>query len=222
MDENEIKSFLKSGALGGATAATPEASLEDTMRTAQKALDEAKTAAAKEQAAKTAESAPPEDTVQYTYTGIDHPLIRKAIESRLPQLDLDELLFRGYVTQVVPIIPGKLIVQYRSLNDTDTSWCETTALRESMELHGGLQRVAAVRSSRLALAMSVMDINQQAMPRLTMADKSPTARKDIFERAELLTNSYSAPMINAMTVNMVWFNSRVIKLLNDAIFLGHG
>lgn len=221
MNEAEIKNFLKSGALTGAQP-TPEVSLEETMRTAQKALDDAKASAEKEQAKKEATTAPPEDSVQYTYTGIDHPLIRKAIEARLPPIELDELLFRGFVTQSVPIIPGKLTVQYRSLNDSDTSWCETVALRESMEMHGGLQRVAAVRSSRLALALSVVEIQGNTLARLSTSEKTATARKDITDRVDMLTNSYSAQVINAMTVNMVWFNNRVSKLLNDAIFLGHG
>jgi len=194
-------------------------------RGAEQALEEAKKVLTDNKEAEE-KSVDDLDDTTYTHVGMDRPVVRKAIESRCAPFDLDELILTGSVSQVVPIVKGKLVIKFLTLSDADELWCDQMA-HTSVLKEGGTNNMVAQMSLRLQLALSVRAINGREYGDVSRTPKGTPAldTKDpdcISNRADDLSRGLESTVMRLVAHNYVWFKARAIRLLIDSIFLQDG
>jgi hypothetical protein len=143
---------------------------------------------------------------------------RKLIESRCEKLTIDELITKGFVTQKVPIIPGKFEPTFRSLTGEDDLALKRLIMKESQGLEVS-ERYLLDKFSLMTLVAGVWEINKNPMPDFHDEEGHFDADK-FWEKFKFITR-YPFHMLASMGVNYFWFDIRVRKLF-VADNLGNG
>jgi len=159
------------------------------------------------------------------------PGVRDRVESRLKPLDIEEYLFHGYASQVVPILPGKLEVEFRSLSAGFMGWIgasvrdylrKTNQTEEALEAEVlnvlGMRRLAAC-TYQLWIGGELAPL-QPPLPRsdkrVSFFDVAARAgyidlldqRADfLYQRGDILADM--------LLVNLDWFFLRVRKMASE-------
>lgn len=154
-------------------------------------------------------------------TELEEPLtederLRKAIESRITEgLDIGQYLMNGEATQVVPIIPKKLIVSFRTVSDLEESYVDSEMAKE-----GDMTTRAFLRkSNEWALAFHINQVNGVKWP--PTQDGDGTISEKAVQRRLAHVRKLSSPVFTLITKNLAWFLERVQNTLN-AEALGNG
>lgn len=142
---------------------------------------------------------------------------RKAVESRVKEMNLTDGLVTGEFKQLVPIMPGKLEVVFRSISPLENEEIRQKLLEQQLEdeklanstvlgeRYGFMQTVAAVHS-----------INGQEMPKHLGTDKGVRVFKwDTFTKKVQLFMGYPSPLIHSLSTHAYWFDLRVRKLFSS-------
>lgn len=137
--------------------------------------------------------------------------IRKTVEERLQPIDIGSIIL-GNCTQEVPIIPGTLVVTYRSPHKREI------AAINAMARIPGEARVDVEKLGLLNLAIGIVKLNDQEMKRVREADKINEA--NIQYNADVLT-SLDNILLMHITMHSGWFRERVLACL-DAETLKNG
>jgi len=142
--------------------------------------------------------------------------LRNAIESRISEtLDIGQYLMNGEVTQVVPIIPKKLIVSFRTVTDLEESYVDSEMGKE-----GDMTTRAFLRkSNEWALAFHIHQVNGVKWP--PTQDGDGTVSDKAIQRRLAHVRKLSSPVFTLISKNLAWFLSRVETTLN-AEALGNG
>jgi hypothetical protein len=209
------------------TRRAPESVVKD-MQTAAEVLSKAEEeAAARAESAATAaaktkkeDDTPkkPTDGVIFSYRGFDTPDIRKVIEKRCQPMDFNDLLLSGNVRQLVPIIPGKVEVEFQSLTGKEMDWTSTYASRVAVD-RGETSLFANTFTTWLQLTLSIYAFN--GSPWASHMDKGAVdvgAALDKYKRLMAQPDS----TLSLILTNFGWFNARVQMLYTDQLFLGVG
>lgn len=160
----------------------------------------------------------PTDGVIFSYRGFDTPDIRKVIEKRCAPMDFNDLLLSGHVRQLVPIIPGKLEVEFQNLSGKEMDWTSTYSSRVAVE-RGETTLFANTFTTWLQLALSVYSIDDVVIP--THLDKGDINVAAAMEKYKRLM-ARPEPSLSLILTNFGWFNARVHMLYTDQLFLGVG
>jgi hypothetical protein len=142
---------------------------------------------------------------------------RKAVEARVKEMNLTDGLVSGEFKQLVPIMPGKLEVVFRSISPLENEEIRQKLLEQQLEdeklanssvlseRYGFMQTVAAVHS-----------INGQEMPKHLGSDKGIRVFKwDTFQKKVQLFMGYPSPFIHSLSTHAYWFDLRVRKLFSS-------
>lgn len=134
---------------------------------------------------------------------------REMIEARLAPLDLSDLVMKGEMTQTVPVIPGKLSLTFRTLSQMENMWI----MKYLYDFPGSplyLQELNA--TCRLTCAL--LAVNDTVLPdhRSNIGESGEDIKRDDFERKLKIVTSYPLQLIADMSVQHVWFQSRVDRL----------
>jgi hypothetical protein len=204
----------------------PESVVKD-MQTAAEVLSKAE-----EEAASRAESAAaaskakkeddspkkPTDGVIFSYRGFDTPDVRRVIEKRCQPMDFNDLLLSGNVRQLVPIIPGKIEVEFQSLTGKEMDWTSTYASRVAVD-RGETSLFANTFTTWLQLTLSIYSLNGSLYP--THMDKGAIDVSVALDKYKRLMSQPDSTLSLILT-NFGWFNARVQMLYTDQLFLGIG
>ena len=155
--------------------------------------------------------------------GLDHPLYnpitdtarRKRIESRVSEMDFDEMVFVGYCDQTVPIRKNFNVV-FRTLPTQHGLWIEIM-LADAREAS---EHYLRHWFSLIQLAASIQSINGKPVG-TDLSAFITEAHRDDFIKAVKKRLEYLGKLPSAITddliVNYTWFCGRVRKLLSDDV-----
>lgn len=140
---------------------------------------------------------------------------RRAIESRLKDMDLVDLITAGEVQQKVPIVPGKFEVTYRSVSSGE----DLEIKRMLYNIRKEVPRYQVDAYSIMSLTLAIYAINGHPLP--TQHDESGNFSESRFTKKFELVKKYPLQMVADLGVNYIWFDIRVKKLFSVEA-LGNG
>lgn len=142
--------------------------------------------------------------------------LRKAIESRVDEIDIGEYLMAGEVRQTVPIIPDKLEIVFKTVSDLEESFVDNKISGEPTTI---TNRQFLRKMNELALVIHIYSVNGTKWPTLINGDGN--INEDSVEARLRHIRKLSSPVFNLLTQNLSWFIERVNKGLT-ASALGNG
>jgi hypothetical protein len=131
---------------------------------------------------------------------------RVAIEKRLKQLDISDMVTKREIQQKVPVVPGRLEFTFRTLSQNENIFC----LRYVYEFPGS-EAYANEMLNTAKLVCSIVAIND-AMLHNHMRDRE--VDRDEFQNKWDQVVSFPVQMVGDMSVQLIWFNNRVNKLFD--------
>jgi len=134
---------------------------------------------------------------------------RKIIEDRLPALDLTELIMTGFVSQIVPIVPGKFEPEFQSMSTEEDLALKRLVMEETRSL-AATEQYMLDKFSVMAVACGTRSINKKQLP--DHRDKDGNFDDDNFRKKFNLVVKYPFHMIASLGVNWFWFDVRVRRL----------
>jgi len=141
--------------------------------------------------------------------------LKAKIETRVDKLDIGQYLMNGELTQSVPIIPGKLVVTFRTVTDLEECFVDD-------ELSAGGELTARAflrRANEWALAFHIAEVNGSKWP--TTIDGDGTVSEKSVKRRLSHVRKLSSPIFHLLSQNLAWFLERVNDSLNMEA-LGNG
>jgi hypothetical protein len=138
----------------------------------------------------------------------DDEKLRAKVESRLREIDIGQyLLGGGEVTQLVPIVPGKLEVKFRTITEYEEGWVDSYLGRNKDLTNRQFLRAM----NECSLAFYIDSVNGVTWPPATGRD-GQVIPQNIDERLSRVRKMNST--IFALFVqNLGWFVERVSKAL---------
>jgi hypothetical protein len=141
---------------------------------------------------------------------------RQEIEGRCAPMNLEDLILKDEVTQLVPVVPDKFEVTYRSMTPEENLYIKRYIAKNDQ---GQSDQYVMEKFGILQLVCSVVAINGRAMPEFRKGSGEVDDKAFDAKLAMLLKKS--GYVIADLGINYYWFDIRVRKLLNpDA--LGNG
>lgn len=141
---------------------------------------------------------------------------RKDIEDRCEPMKLEDLIMRDEVQQVVPILPGKFEVTFRSMTPDDNLFIKRYVSKNDT---GQSDQYIVEKFGMCQLTCTVVAINGRALPDYRNSDGS--VDEPLFEKKLKMLLKKSAYIVADLGINYTWFDIRVRKLLNPDS-LGNG
>jgi hypothetical protein len=143
---------------------------------------------------------------------------REIIEKRCVPLDITDLIMRGFVTQRVPVIPGKFEPEFQSMTGGEDLAIKRLVMAESKGVEVS-DRYLLDKFSLMAVTIGLRSINNNVIP--SHQDKDGRFDEDLFWRKFDFVTRYPFHMLASLGVNYFWFDIRVRKLF-VAEKLGNG
>lgn len=141
---------------------------------------------------------------------LNNPEQQKIIEERLQPLDITDMIVNGYVTQLVPIIPGKLSFTFRSLSGETETEIKRMIMEETKSLEVS-DRYLLDRYAFMSVAAGLLEINGK--PLGDVYDKSSgDFSEDLFRKKLNRILKLPLHMLASIGVNQMWFEQRARKL----------
>ena len=141
---------------------------------------------------------------------------RKDIEARCLPMALEDLIIKDEVQQLVPIIPSKFEVLYRSMTPEENLFIKRYVAKNDQ---GQSDQYVIEKFGTCQIACSVLAINGKPLP--DHRDLNGNIDENLFEAKLKLLLKKSGYVVADLGINYSWFDIRVRKLLNpDA--LGNG
>jgi hypothetical protein len=138
------------------------------------------------------------------------PEIRKAIESRCKDIDVEDLILYESVTQRQIIVPGKLEPVFRSLTAS-----EDLAIKQWVYEIKGSDRYVLDSITLMTLTMGLKSFNDAELPdhmkKNELGERAPD--KELFEKKMRIVQNIGTPIIGIMTIAYKWFDERVRRTL---------
>jgi hypothetical protein len=143
---------------------------------------------------------------------------RKLIEARLGPLSLDDMIMNNFVTQTVPIIPGKFEPEFQSLSGEDDLCLKRLIMTESKSLEVS-ERYFLDKFSLMSVAAGVRSVNRNPLP--DFRDQNGDFNDKLFWVKFNRVLKFNFHMLGSLGINHFWFDVRVRKLF-AAEKLGNG
>lgn len=141
--------------------------------------------------------------------------LRRAVEARIiDKIDIGKYLMNGETSQVVPIIPGKLEVTFRTVTDMEEAFVDEKLAKDK----GATARVFLRQSNEWALSFHIAAINGTSWPATVLQGEINEAA---LQKRLGHIKRLSSPIFGMITQNLVWFLERVSKALTVEA-LGNG
>jgi len=136
---------------------------------------------------------------------------RAAIEERLSELDVADLITNREISQDVPVIPGKVIYTFRTFNEREHLWC----LQYVYNFPGSVRYVQELLNL-FKLTCSITELNKQPFPdhrkKVGLPDEEVDEEK--FKAKYDLLTRHPIQILADMSLQCMWFDERVTKLLS--------
>ena len=141
---------------------------------------------------------------------------RKDIEDRCEPMKLEDLIMRDEVQQLVPVLPGKFEITFRSMTPDDNLYIKRYIAKNDT---GQSDQYVLEKFGMCQLTCTVVAINGRALPDYRNSDGS--VDDALFEKKLKMLLKKSAYVVADLGINYSWFDIRVRKLLNPDS-LGNG
>ena len=139
---------------------------------------------------------------------------REAIRARCAPLDITDGLSSGEFTQVVPIIPDRFVVKYRSVSPFEEHAIRALLFKKVSD-NPLLEAMDAEIYSLMLLVAAIVSINGNTTPfasHIGPDPYNPVFNTEIFERKVSIISRYPAPMVHSLGTHAYWFDQRVREL----------
>lgn len=146
---------------------------------------------------------------------ISNIALRKAVESKLKPISIDDLFISGEVRQRVDIIPGKLSVVFRSLRTGEDLYVK----KRLIEVKTESARYAEERYLLQNMCCFIHEINGETFP--PIMDSNDKIDDKAFEDRFNKISKLPQVLLDRLWIHWRWFEDRVRKAL-DYDFLGNG
>ncbi len=133
---------------------------------------------------------------------------RKEIEGRLEPMKLEDLIMRDEVRQLIPIVPGKFEIVFRSVTPSESLFVKKYLYKEQMPNDA----YALERYSLCMLCCSLMSINSEKFPDHRDMNGEPDEKMFEIKMKSLVRKS--AYIVADLGVQYQWFDIRVRKLMS--------
>lgn len=143
---------------------------------------------------------------------------RKEIESRLEEMNIEDLLLNDEVQQTVIIIPDKYTVRFRSMTPEESLFIKQYLAKDQLGQQNN-DNYMLEKFSLCQLACSLVSINGKPFPDHRGKDGSPDT--EAFKTKLTMLMKKSGYLVADLAVNYMWFDLRVRRLLNPEK-LGNG
>ena len=153
------------------------------------------------------------DLLDYFDSPFFDPEIREELEKKLPPLDVEQLLLKGYVTQTIPVTSNIRVV-FRSLTGVDREAIARVAWRK-----GGVQGVTNELLAQLQLAASIDSLfvgKKDVFSGLIYPGGGdlPTLEKYLEAKLERV-QQLAEPILILLSQHLTWFSGRIAKVFFD-------
>lgn len=143
---------------------------------------------------------------------------KKMIETRCIPMDITDLILRGRVTQVVPILPGKFEPEFQSLSAEDDLALKRLIMLEGKSLNVS-DRYLLDKYSLMGVAAGLYGLNKKPLP--SHSDVNGDFDETLFLKKFNLVIKYPFHMLSSLGINFFWFDVRV-RMLFQAESLKNG
>lgn len=133
---------------------------------------------------------------------------REIIESRLKPMDIAELIINGVIGQRVPIIPGKVEVDFQSVSGEEDLAIKRLVMTDANAL-AVTERYHLDKFSLMALTVGIAAINDKPLP---SHKKNNIFDDELFWVKFNSVLRFPMPLLAALGANYYWFDIRVRKL----------
>lgn len=140
---------------------------------------------------------------------INNPEQRKIVEERCKPMSLADLVVEGFISQVVPVVPGTFEPEFTSLTGDDDLNLKRLILEEAKSLKVD-DRYLLDKYALMGLACSVKAINGK--PFGDYRDKDGDFHEESFLKKFKKIIRLPLPMLATMGTHYFWFDIRVRKL----------
>ena len=140
---------------------------------------------------------------------LNNPEQKDLIESRLTELDLDELIVNNRVTQEIQIIPGSFTITLHSMTGEEDMHIKRLIMDESKSVEVS-ERYLLDKYSFMSIAVGLAAINGKALGRVENAEGNWD--DDVFWKKYNRIIKLPLHMLASIGVNLFWFEARVRKL----------
>lgn len=136
---------------------------------------------------------------------------RKAIEARLEPLQIEDMIVNREIVQTIQVVPDKLAVTLRTFNQREHLFC----LRYVYKV-GGSQLFVEELLNTCKLVCALFAVNGAILPehRTDVGERKEKIDEDKFEDKMYHLASFPVQLLADLSVQMIWFNDRVNKLLS--------
>ncbi len=146
---------------------------------------------------------------------ISNVALRKSLEAKLKPIQIDDLFISGEVRQRVEIIPGKLVVVFRSLRTGEDLYVK----KRLIDVRSESVRYAEEKYLLQNMACFIHEINGETFP--PIMDATDQIDDKAFDQRFLKISKLPQILLDRIWVHWRWFEDRVRKAL-DYDFLGNG
>jgi len=150
------------------------------------------------------------DPTFYRGTVADNPDTRRAIEERCDEMDFADLVLTGRVSQQIPILPGKLEVEYHSLKASENFWVERQAEKEALSDWALRSWMGYAR-----LTLSILSLNGREFGPVHRTDETKVIDEALFRNKFDKIMDLGEKPVEYLLVNLSWFADRVERLSDD-------
>lgn len=137
---------------------------------------------------------------------------RKAIEDRCSEMSITELLSNPNqsIEQLVPIVPGKFEVLFRSISGKEDLLIKSILSRENQNKNHLSASYVLGKMGLLNVACSVIRINETRFPDIKDSNGKPSEEL-LLSKFEIVSN-YPVDILADISANYFWFTERVKQL----------
>jgi hypothetical protein len=143
-----------------------------------------------------------------SWSVLNNPSRRRAIEARLKPLDIADLLFHGEIRQEVEIVPNKITVVFRSVTGE-----EDLGVKQLMGEESGTDRYLMDKFSLMGLALGIVSINGVDFP--THLNEKKRFDKELFKKKFERLLRMPLTLLADLGLQIYWFDKRVQSLFAD-------
>jgi hypothetical protein len=136
---------------------------------------------------------------------LNNPKRRKEIEGRLSKMDITDVIMHGEIRQVVPILPDKLEVTYRSVSGD-----EDLSVKQMMFGESGGDRYLMDKYTIMQLTLALVSINGEELP-THLNDKKKFDETKYLAKFDKVSR-FPVQLIADLGIQYLWFDERVRRL----------
>lgn len=146
---------------------------------------------------------------------------RDAADARAGGVDVMQGILNGEYTQVVPVVPGKLDVTYRTVSPAEDQAIRLYIFKLT-STDGRYESVATELYALLTLTCGLVQLNGERLPaHYTREGYAVKVNEDILGAKLNLVLGYPLPLLHALSTHQFWFDQRVRKAFTT-VDLGNG